>query len=188
MASTLTINRKAYLFLHIPKTGGSWIEEVATKLGFRGNETISTPGVNRHGLRHHYGNDYAGSFAVVRHPLKWYASYWKYRALRKEWRPFNLEKGWHPFRELEKCKRATFEEWIRTVVEIEPAFLTRMYEWYVGPPGMEHVNWVLQNEDLVNNFLMLLDKWGPITLEQAEVARAYPRVNESIIPEETPTI
>src|SRR5262245_16462215 len=98
---SLHLSRANALFLHIPKTGGTWVEEVLKECGILAEQAAVTDAVTwRHPLRGHHLHDYSFVFAFVRHPLSWYESWWKFQA--GSWTQH--EPGvWHPQRVLEKC-------------------------------------------------------------------------------------
>lgn len=119
------------LFVHIPKTGGSWITAVLEEsgLGHRVHSVRADVTV-RHGLPADLP-EARFRFLFVRHPVSWYESWWKYQAGR--WIAFEQDR-WHPQRMLQPCAADDFGQFVRNCLEREPAYVTRLYEWYVGPP------------------------------------------------------
>ena len=74
---------------------------------------------------------FSHSFGI---PLSWYESWWKYQSgIWTVWEPG----VWHPQRSLEKCRSDDFSDFIRLCIRNEPGYVSRMYEWYVGPVGFE---------------------------------------------------
>jgi hypothetical protein len=146
------------LFLHIPKTGGSWVESVMQRLGIDAvnPKTLRTASW-RHCLRHQFLESFRSSFAFVRHPVSWYESWWKFQA--QTW--VRWEPGvWHPQRGLERCASDDFNEFIHLCIEHEPAYVSRMYEWYIGPPGVQYVNRVGRHESLADDLVEILRSLG----------------------------
>jgi hypothetical protein len=146
------------LFLHIPKTGGTWVEEALKACGIatayaEARDTVSW----RHGLPGHLTRRYRFAFTFVRHPLSWYESWWKFQA--RVWKRF--EPGvWHPQRVLERCASDDFSTFVRLCLAHEPAYVSRLYEWYIGPPGLEGVDVIGRYENLANDLVRILRLLG----------------------------
>ena len=66
------------LFIHIPKTGGSWVRKYFEQTGMETKEI----GAN-HTTSAELGDVEELTFCFVRHPLTWYQSYWKYKQTMK---------------------------------------------------------------------------------------------------------
>jgi hypothetical protein len=146
------------LFLHIPKTGGTWVEYLLPRLGIETSVPETVPGVTyRHSPQPMLSREYPFVFTFVRHPLSWYESWWKFQA--GTWTVF--EPGvWHPQRCLECCRSDDFSEFIRLCIEHEPGYVTRMYEWYIGPEGYEYVDCIGRHETLQSDLLEVLTQLG----------------------------
>jgi hypothetical protein len=163
------------LFLHIPKTGGSWVEHVLPRLGIEIEQPVTIPGVTfRHSLLPMFRDEYLFKFTFLRHPLSWYESWWKFQA--GTWTDF--EPGvWHPQRCLEKCRSDDFSEFVRRCIENEPGYVSRMYEWYIGPAGFEYVDFIGRYEYLVKDLACVLEKLGHEV--DFEILRQFQPVNVS---------
>ena len=114
------------LFVHIPKTGGTWVEHVLHRCGI---ETAPAPRAAEASVRHATPSQLLGNyrfrFTFVRHPFSWYESWWKYQA--GVWQVFEPD-VWHPQRVLEPCASDDFLRFVRRCVEREPGYVSRMYE------------------------------------------------------------
>jgi hypothetical protein len=155
---SVSLPRRDALFLHIPKTGGSWIEQALIQAGIRNKRPPTVPGVTwRHSLLSMLTRRYRFVFTFVRHPLTWYESWWKFQA--GIWTIF--EPGvWHPQRTLERCQADDFSEFIRLCIKHEPGYVSRMYEWYIGPEGYEFVSFVGRHENLTADLVHVLKLLG----------------------------
>ena len=163
------------LFLHIPKTGGVWIEEALPASGLKTEIANTIQGVTwRHPMRAQLTQDFRFAFTFVRHPLAWYESWWKSQA--GIW--YEYEPGaWHPQRDLEQCESDDFSQFVRRCIEREPAYVTRMYEWYVGPPGFQTVDFVGRYENLADDLVRVLERIG-CEFDEAAL-RGHPPTNVS---------
>jgi hypothetical protein len=163
------------LFVHIPKTGGVWIEDALAALGIRTADPPMKSGVSwRHPLPADILGRFDFTFTFVRHPLSWYESWWKFQA--KRWTVF--EPGaWHPQRVLEPCASDRFSSFVRRCIEHEPSYVTRLYESYIGPPGVERMDLIGRSEALVDTLVGVL---RGLSYEFDETRlREYPPANVS---------
>jgi hypothetical protein len=142
------------LFLHIPKTGGTWIEQALMQSGLAIEPVDVIDGVTyRHPVLPNIKDRFPFTFTFVRHPLSWYESWWKFQA--GQWIEF--EPGvWHPQRVLEPFRSDNFSDFIRHCIDREPGYVSRMYEWYIGPPGQQFVDFVGRYECLVDDLVRIL--------------------------------
>lgn len=163
------------LLIHIPKTGGTWIEHALEAVGIRTAQPSTADGTSaRHQLTADVLDRYDFSFAFVRHPVSWYESWWKFQALAwTTWEP----DVWHPQRALEPCASDNFATFIHNCIVREPGFVTRMYEWYVGPRGRERVDFVGRYEALEDTLIGILHGLS-YRFDEAAL-RDHPRVNVS---------
>ena len=167
------------VFLHVPKTGGTWVTRVLTELGlveagfgakhasYEGvmNVTRSYPrSTAKHLLT--TGPRFAGrvrasfKFCFVRHPVDWYASYWRHNNLKgwPEWAKAKTtgRRPWHPTLEIAHLRAPTFDEYVLLIADQHPGFLERMYGFYLGPT----VGFVGHQERLADDLIDVLGRAG----------------------------
>ena len=111
------------IFLHIPKTGGTWITNYF-------KETNMDHGDGQLGLHAHINGKVIRAmkdpiddvvFCFVRHPLTWYRSYWQ---MKKDL-VSKRHGGW-----IDTIVDQPFHDFIKTVIEMEPGYLTSFFEGY----------------------------------------------------------
>lgn len=186
------------VFLHIPKTGGSWVRHVLRKQGLVKMEFPDThPEMNR---LHHFPRFYPLHFAkqsikyrstklarevrksykfcFVRHPHDWYESYWRYMKGRK-WQIDEAPNGfldstWKPNTILQDYGGDGFRQFMEGVLANHPGYLSQMYGWY-SPPG--EIDFVGRTESLVDDLLEALETAG-IDVDE-EAVRNTEKVNTS---------
>jgi hypothetical protein len=152
---------KGVLFLHIPRTGGTWIgasmntAEIPIHNWGRVCEMYRP---RKHTILPHYRPDLIPKikwiFSFVRHPVDYYVSVWRFTTRSVDIRPEKMrrdafDKGdsaainegvnrWKP----------DFYEWIEEMLEEEPGWVTRMFERYVGPERGEFPHYIGRTETL----------------------------------------
>ena len=182
------------VFLHIPKTGGTWVVEVLAALGLlrckfstkhsdmqrtlhtaryyplRWLETAALRGPlwQRRVVR-------AYKFCFVRHPLRWYESYWKF-SVQREWQRWGIKRGrqrWHPNGPLNELADADFIRFMRKVAKRQPGNVSRMFSWY----ATSDCDFVGRQETLSDDLIRVLKDIGA-TFDEDRV-RHWPRANET---------
>ena len=144
-------------FLHVPKTGGSWIYSVLES----NNLVLSSIG-HKHAdfdfslfpdrslsgrehilkayqlLRYKFSTknkaqfEQPFKFCFVRNPLNWYESWWKYMEGRNwnNWGEVNSAKNWHPNSVLNGLGSSDFNEFIWNVIKERPGYVTELFFSY----------------------------------------------------------
>ncbi|HRV93786.1 MAG TPA: sulfotransferase family 2 domain-containing protein [Anaerolineae bacterium] len=200
------------VFLHIPKTGGSWVTKVLDDQGlierkichihadwFQALRYINigttvkqelSAHVKSHlsenfkrGLRQAVNNRKTNSeidqspyiFCFVRHPLKWYESFWRYMCAQNWPRLGNQYdvNDWHPNAILNGLGDPEFNQFVRNIIAKRPGFVTEMYGWYTW----SGVNFVGKQERLVEDLLTVLRQLN-VTFDEDRI-RNYRPVNVS---------
>lgn len=190
------------VFLHIQKTGGSWVELVLKELHLEKyrfgdphseydrclNEELTMDGwlpfrlakksyraAKRLGLR---GQEKPFRFCFVRHPLTWYESYFRYFAglgWPVEGIP-NRAAYWHPNAFIHDCKTNDFNEFVDRVLHRRPGFVSELFARYTNLG----ISFIGKTEKLQDHLVAALRIAGE-SFDEAAV-RSAPRVNESSLP------
>lgn len=190
------------IFLHIPKTGGNFITEILEKcdvvdsaIGHKHCDVdrLCTPMTNSvkkiakywfrrrfGGLRHsknRFGENTPFMFCFVRHPLRWYESWFKYQTQpSRNWMNWGDEANpykWHPNAALNGTGDADFNRFVENVIAKRPGYVSEMFSWYTKPP----VAMIGRQENLVHDLVRGLKEAG---LEFDEnLILNYPRVGVS---------
>lgn len=107
------------IFIHVPKTGGTWVTSLLSKLGFIKETYPLHPHVSLREIVSRFpALSGLPSFAFVRHPFGWYQSFWAYRETH----------GWDPKNLLDGCRAVTFQEFIENVIVRRPGHLSWRYD------------------------------------------------------------
>lgn len=182
------------IFLHIPKTGGSWVTKVlkesglvAGKIGHKhadidhlfspiGNDRIrmTTYAVKR-ALGIYPKQPYM--FCFVRHPLSWYESWFKYMSQPDQnWRHWGDEYDfyqWHPNAILNGLGDRDFNRFVRNVMDKRTGYVTELYSRYTPP----HINFIGKQENLCDDLIHVLKELN-LTFDE-DFIRNYQSVNKS---------
>jgi hypothetical protein len=194
-----SVLKNGAVFLHIPKTGGSWITRVLIEL-----DLIAAPLGHEHtdwdrafwNDRFHHDGKVLRSilrrsvrsrralvrikpdcfrFCFVREPLKWYESRWRFEQSRN-WKRMGDELDpykWHPNMMLSGLGSPDFNTFMHNVNKKRPGYLTEFYGWYVKPGiGFVGKQESLQ-DDLIKAFALM-----KLEIDPARV-RAVEPVNET---------
>ncbi len=191
------------VFLHIPKTGGSWVskaleEQDLVKCYFSHPHADMERVLNY--PRHYFGTYLrqrlkfgsklhqeivAGyKFCFVRNPFDWYESYWRYMEGLK-WKPFQQDhqqagqlkgRNWHPTGFIEPFGASDFNQFIRNITANYPGYLSQLYSSYT-PPG--EVQFIGKQETLIDDLVQILHASNASFNEEQLRDRAHQKVNKS---------
>ena len=162
MASLITDRMR---FLHLPKTGGTWVTQAIWAAGV---DAVRPPSMPFHAdLAETAAYDGRFTFACVRHPLEFWRSYWAYR----------MRDGWHPESEIDAAAASPdLNEFARRVAASLPGAAGALYEAFVGAPGAE-IDFIGRHERLADDVCTALRLAGEPFDERA--LRRHPAVNTS---------
>lgn len=131
------------VFYHIPRTGGNYVRSV-----------IRAIGVNTREVHHPHSNivdniQLSGleSFTVIRHPMDWYKSWYRYREMRN-W-PDNHKVGMHK-------PGDSFVDFVNKMLMAYPSgyFTSKVF---ANVPFVSHV---LRTDQLTDQLRILIESWG----------------------------
>jgi hypothetical protein len=109
-----------FLFLHVPKTGGSWaykaMKAAGVELQSESTKERPHPDLSELDRRGRF------TFAFVREPLPWYGSTWSFRRKRR----YREDNVIDPYLELD------FPDFLSKVIDTRPGFLGWYYQTFVG--------------------------------------------------------
>lgn len=135
-------------FLHVPKTGGSWVKQAILASGIPAREH-SKQGYTHLGLADCPGPGLF-RFAFVRHPLGLYRSYWQ----------FKMTVGWDAANVLDqRCQSDDFATFVTKVLADFPGVYARSLRDYVGPPEAP-IEFIGRFENLVEDLVQALTLAG----------------------------
>lgn len=195
------ILKNGAVFLHIPKTGGTWVTGVLRESGLMrcsiGHRHANLPHVlapGNQGVGRSFEYLYKRTcflktdprpftFCFVRHPLDWYESFYLYKAQPK----LNWERDgevdnihrWHPnailngLGQTESGEPIDFNAFMTAVMDKFPGYVSALYSHYTFRP----VDFVGKQENLREDLIAVLERTG-CTFD-ADAIRGRERINRS---------
>ncbi|SET54921.1 Sulfotransferase family protein [Nitrosomonas marina] len=152
-------------FLHVPKTGGSWVKKAIRATGITcRNYTVSN--------NPHIGLEDCPclekfKFAFVRHPVNLYRSYWQ----------FKMTYGWDLENQLDQaCRSDNFQLFVRQVLDKFPGIYSSSLIEFVGSADNE-IEFIGKYEHLIEDLITALETAGEDFNEQ--LIRTLPPHNVS---------
>ena len=139
-----TFVTKRMIFVHVPKTGGTWVTQAVKSAGV--DAWAPDPPEGSHGpapfhasLREVAAGDRL-SVAFVRHPLDWWRSYWSHR----------MRGGWDPTNRIDDAASDDFNEFVLRVIEQGESSFGGVVRQFIGLPSPD-VDFVGRFEHLVED-------------------------------------
>lgn len=173
------ILKNGALFLHIPKTGGTWVTRILRETGLMrcsighrhaNLEHLLAPGYQGLGRRLEwmwkrslYLNTHPRpfTFCFVRHPLDWYESFYLYKNQPSlQWERDGEENNfhrWHPNAVLNGLGEGRdFNTFVSAVMDRYPGYVSALFNHYTFRP----VDFVGKQENLRQDLLTVLERTG----------------------------
>ena len=156
---TAVANEKI-LFIHIPKTGGTWVSEAMEAAGVQVEPAADDHHPEKPELE--IGDRFA--FAFVREPLSWYRSIWK----------FHRRNPLTHWTHIGESIDLDFPDFLEHMIESYPGYLGGYYRMFVGAPH-DPIDFVGRHEHLSDDLVTALRLAGQEFDE--DVLRAVPARN-----------
>ena len=152
-------------FLHVPKTGGSWVKQAIIAAGIPAREH-AIKGYSHLGIAD-CPEPWKFRFAFVRNPLGLYRSYWQ----------FKMTVGWDPDNVLDqRCRADDFQVFVNKVLAADAGIYARNLRDFVGTPEAP-IEFVGRFENLVEDLVQALTLAGESF--DAQAIRQLPPSNVS---------
>jgi len=161
------------LFLHVPRTGGTWIKEAMFRARIpmdKWKKVCPRYRPYKHTILPHYFQDRLSQvdyiFTCVRHPFDYYVSIWRFTTRCVINRPEEMRHRVLDVNDLAAISEAeirwkpNFDEWLDEMLEEEPGWVTRWFERYVGPDRGEFCHYIGRTETLEQDFLAVMKILG----------------------------
>ena len=178
------------IYLHIPKTGGNWLTKILDD-----NDLVEGSIANKHADYSFVSGFIQGEktnlkfwkrpvvrpntdysfFCVVRNPLTWYESWFKYQKSKgfRNWGENGNLYRWHPAAPINGASSEDFNSFVMQILSKEPGFVTDLYGRFAASSAVS----VLKNETIREDFLAFAKQNG-IPLDENSVVNS-PRFGQS---------
>jgi len=140
-----TVANDRIVFIHIPKTGGTWASEAMEEAGI----VLEKVGTGPHPARRELDIGDRFAFAFVREPVSWYRSVWMFhrRIPQSDWP------------HLDEWIDLDFPDFLDRMAENNPGYLSTYYRLFVGPPDDE-ISFIGHHEQLADDLVTALHVAG----------------------------
>lgn len=151
------------IFLHVPKTGGTWVRYALDRSGIALGESLQLDTSGKHRTRVWSVHSPLKAlpkalvrdkyiFAFVRHPLSWFQSMWAFR-MQTGWQNLGCSNEY-------MCKSNNFNEYVRKSLLYMPRRCTRIFTDILTTDTDVRVHYVGKYESLLPDLFHALDSAG----------------------------
>jgi len=192
---------KRALFLHVPRTGGTWLGRAMNIAGVpleKWGTVCPMYRMRKHTILPHYSKGLLDRvdriFSFVRHPKDYYVSVWRFTKRAVNIYPENMEQHVFQQKAASTIVEATyrwkpdFNEWMEEMLEEEPCWVTRWFERFVGPHRGEFCHYIGRLETLEQDAAELMgllgyeERWKEAQPEIAKIKMSRRGVNQRQAP------
>ena len=159
------------VFLHVPKTGGTWVKAAVANAGIDFEEYVVDGDI--HGDLSYCPCRDRFVFGFVREPLGLYQAYWRFKDHGGMGRAQSVR---------HECAAPTFDGFVENVLQNEPGWCSRMFEDYVGRTTEEEIDFVGRFESLADDLVRAL-RMTSVSFDHRAI-HATPPVNVSNVSHE----
>ena len=189
------------LFLHIPRTGGTWVGHSIDVAGIpiqNWGRVCEMYRPRKHTILSHYRPDLLSKvkwiFSFVRRPCEYYVTNWRFTTRSVVTRPEKMKntvfngKNSAAINEAVNRWKPNFDEWLDEMLEEEPAWVTRWFERFVGPHRGEFCHFIGRTETLredMNKVMKILDyeeEWKKASASIDEINHAKNQIRRDKAP------
>jgi hypothetical protein len=177
----LLLKNKA-VFLHVPKTGGSWVTSILERQGLIERRFAQGHADMDRAMRW-FGRPWWRNrrptfiFCFVRNPLTWYESWFRYMSHpERNWMHFGqggndvhpIQRAW-PHSLLNDCAAQDFNEFVERAVRLHPGYVSELFSWYTKPP----ISFIGKQERLTEDLIRAL-RQSKLAFDEDAIRAASP--------------
>lgn len=143
-----TVRTPKSVYLHVPKTAGSWMVACIQKAGLAKQVYDELAHAPLHRVKEVINDPSLKYWAFVRHPVTWWESYWRDR----------MTFGWNNGPVNEDCRSEDYQTFMDNVLSNYQCWYSKWVESIVGRPGqIDHIG---KFENVEKDFVDILQAIG----------------------------
>ncbi len=167
--------------MHIPKTGGNWVNNVLWRTGVAqldfGHKHLDLKGVQHFDKYLNDANKWTEQpyksfkFCFVRNPITWYESWW-HMMMALDWPNWGVDgdiDNWHPNSILNGLGSSNFNYFIENVLNKCPGYVSELYSWYTS----KETDFIGKQENLIDDLSCVFKLLG-MSVNKMELEKIQP--------------